>query len=242
MRHFLLSLDFMGITPFLVVKGNFCYKSVLGGIISILVVLSIFGFGMYFSILFILRKSFTIYTNDEKINNTFILWKHDDFSIIVFDKYFNEIPDSDRIFTIYANSWTDKRIMDNNGQIKSETVVIPVELTQCDVSTFEHKELWRDEKLINKSTCFSKNAEEKNVNSTGVFGSTGYTGIVFWIHLCTNSTNKTDCYPFEKSKKILENVFVYVKFLDYYFNHNSITNFSIPYIYSELIQASSSNY
>ena len=242
MRNLLLSLDFMGITPFMLVKGSFCFKSTLGGIISILVALSIFGLGMYFSILFITRDSFTLYTNNEKVNNSTRFWKHDDFSIIVLDKYFNAIPNSDRIFSIYADIWTDKRIMGDDGNMKSETVIVPVELTQCDLSTFDRADLWRDEKLINQSTCFSKVAEEKSVNSTGVFGGTGYTGVVFWIHLCNNSTNKTDCYPYEESKKILENVFVYVKFSDYYFNHNSINNFSIPYIYSELIQASSTNY
>ena len=242
MKKLILSLDFMGITPFMSIQGNYCYKSTLGGIISILVILSITALGLYFSVLFATRSSFTLYTNNSKTTNSTRFWGHDDFSIIVLDKYFNEIPHSDRIFQIYADIWTDKRITNKDGTVKSETVIIPVELERCNIASFKNKELWRDEKLINQSTCFSPNVEEKKVNSTGTYGATGYTGVVFWIHLCMNSTKKKNCYPLDESKKILENIFVYVKFSDYYFNHNSISEYAIPYIYSELIQGSATSY
>ena len=47
-------------------------------------------------------------------------------------------------------------------------------------------------------------ANNNKINSTGSYGETGYTGIVFWISLCMNNSFKNDCYPLEVSKKILD--------------------------------------
>ncbi len=225
-------------------REHFCNKTFFGGLLSILIFLIISILFINFFLIFALRKKYTIYDSETKLGKATRYWKPEDFSIIILDKYFNQIEESERYFEIDAEIWTDKRITLDNGTVISETVIVPIELTKCNILNYSNFDLWRDEKLINDSTCFSNSIIKQKANSTGNFGGTGYTGIVIWIHLCNNDTtkNKTYCYSKEKSKEKLENIFIYVKFFDYYFEHDSYDNISTPYIYSELIQASSSSY
>ena len=233
--------DFIGVSPKIYYKGHFRYRTESGGLLSIIITCLLIFLSTYFSYIFISRHSFTIYENTITKEKAKKIWKKEDFSIIILDKYFSKIENSSQIFSIYADIWTDKRYTEN-GTLKSKTEIHPVQLEQCNITSFNNFNLWKDEKLINDSICFSQEAIDKKINSTGSYGETGYTGIVFWISLCMNNSIKNNCLPFEESKKILDNVFVYVKILDYYFDHNVITNNIIPYIRSDLIQASASIY
>ena len=234
--------DFIGVSPRIFYKGHFRYKTISGGLLSIMIASFVLSISIYFIHIFLSKKSFTIYENTVTITNPKKIWKKQDLSINVLDKYFNRIENSSKIFSIYANIWSDLRYYEN-GELKSKTEIKEVPIELCNISSFEEqKSLWKDEKLINESFCFSKESIDNKINSTGSYGDTNYTGIVFWISLCTNNSNKNDCYPFEESKKILDNVFIYVKILDYYFDHNIMGNNIIPYIKSDLIQASASIY
>ena len=234
--------DFIGVTPRIFYKGHFRYKTISGGLLSIIILSFLISITIYFLHIFISKKSFTIYENTVSITNPIKIWKKQDLSINVLDKYFNRIENASKIFSIYANIWSDLRYYEN-GEFKSKTEITEVPIEICNISSFEeHESLWKDEKFINESFCFSKESIDNKINLTGTYGDTNYTGIVFWISLCTNNSIKNDCYPIEESKKILDNVFIYVKILDYYFDHNIIGNNIIPYIKSDLIQASASIY
>ena len=234
--------DFIGVTPRIFYKGHFRYKTISGGLLSIIILSFLISITIYFLHIFLSKKSFTIYENTVSITNPIKIWKKQDLSINVLDKYFNRIENASKIFSIYANIWSDLRYYEN-GEFKSKTEITEVPIEICNISSFEeHESLWKDEKFINESFCFSKESIDNKINSTRSYGDTNYTGIVFWITLCTNSSYKNDCYPLEESKKILDNVFIYVKILNYYFDHNLIDNNIIPYIKSDLIQASASIY
>ena len=238
---FLKNCDFIGVSPRIYYKGNFRFKTQAGGLLSILLTLFLIVISTYFIYIFLSKDSFTLYENILTITRSHKIFRKEDFSIILLDKYFQKIENSSQIFTIYADIWTDKRYYDD-GILQSKTNITPVSIEQCNISKYKNFELWKNEKLINDSICFSEEAIESHINSTGVYGETGYTGVVFWISLCTNSSNKNNCYPIEKSKELLDNVFVYVKILDIYFDHGDLNNNAINYIHSELIQASSSVY
>ena len=241
-NQFLQKCDFIGVTPRLFFKGSFRFKTQIGGFLSLILSLFSFVISVYFIYIFFSKKTFTLYENIVTKTRAQKIYSRQDFSIILLDKYFQKIENSSQIYSIYADIWTDKRYYEQ-GEYKSKTVIVPVSIEKCNVSSYEkYYYLWKDEKLINESTCFSQEAINENINSTGVYGETGYTGIVFWLSLCTNTSTKNDCYPLEKSREILDNVFVYVKILDTYFNHGNLDNNAIEYIRSELIQASSSNY
>ena len=241
LKTFLLNCDFIGVSPRIYYKGNFRFKTQTGGILSLLLSLFLIIISIYFIYIFLSKESFTLYENLVTITRAHKIFKKEDFSIILLDKYFQNIENSSQIYSIYADIWTDKRYYDD-GIFKSNTNITPVSIEKCNITNYDKFELWKNEKLINDSICFSEEAIESHINSTGVFGETGYTGVVFWISLCTNSTYKNNCYPIEKSKEILDNVFVYVKILDIYFDHGNLNNNAIEYIHSDLIQASSSIY
>ena len=238
---FLRNCDFIGVSPRIYYKGNFRFKTQAGGLLSILLTLFLIVISTYFIYIFLSKDSFTLYENILTITRSHKIFRKEDFSIILLDKYFQKIENASQIYTIYADIWTDKRYYDD-GILQSKTNITPVSIEQCNISKYKNFELWKNEKLINDSICFSEEAIESHINSTGVYGETGYTGVVFWISLCTNSSNKNNCYPIEKSKELLDNVFVYVKILDVYFDHGDLNNNAIDYIHSELIQASSSMY
>jgi hypothetical protein len=242
MKKIFKEIDIMGISPKLYYKNHLKHKSVFGGIISFIFYSIVMFLLTYFLSIFFFRHNFTIYENVEKKKLLTKMWSNDEFSIIVLDKYFNNIEDHERIYEIYADIWTDSREVSVNGTIQSKTIINKLDLEKCNISKFKNKDLWKDEKLINESYCFTSDLNNTKLNTTGTYGETGYTGIVIWIKLCTNNTNKTDCYPLEYSKKILENVFVYIKFLDFYFDNEKSNNNAISYIYSELVQSSSSAY
>ena len=242
MKKLFKEIDIMGISPKLYYKNHIKHKSVFGGIISFIFYCIIIFLLCYFSNLFFFRKNFTIYENIEKKKLLSKKWTNDEFSIIVLDKYFNNIEEHERIYEVYADIWTDTREINENGTVQSKTVIKQLEVEKCNISKFKNKELWKNEKLINDSYCFTSDAKNLLLNTTGTYGETGYTGIVIWVRFCTNDTNKNNCYPLEYSKKILENVFVYVKFLDFYFDNEKLKNNAISYIYSELVQSSSSVY
>ena len=238
---FFKRLDFIGVTPRIFYKGDFRFKTSTGGGLSLGLSLFMLIISLYFISIFFSRNSFTLYENTVTISRAKKMYSRQDFSITVLDKYFQKIENSSKIYSIYADIWTDKRYYED-GILKPKTQIFPISFENCNISSYEKYHLWKDEKLINESICFSEESIKDNINSTGVFGETGYTGIVFWISICSNSSLKNDCYPFEKSKEILDNIFIYIKVLDVYFNHNNLHNNAIPYIRSDLIQASSSVY
>ena len=198
LKTFLLNCDFIGVSPRIYYKGNFRFKTQTGGILSLLLSLFLIIISIYFIYIFLSKESFTLYENLVTITRAHKIFKKEDFSIILLDKYFQNIENSSQIYSIYADIWTDKRYYDD-GIFKSNTNITPVSIEKCNITNYDKFELWKNEKLINDSICFSEEAIESHINSTGVFGETGYTGVVFWISLCTNSTYKNNCYPIEKS-------------------------------------------
>ena len=231
MKKLIKNVDFLGLTPSFLYNGNFTHKSILGGIISIITaVLTILSFG-YFTTIFLSKSNFTIYESLSRNSNSMRYWKSDEFSIIVVNRYFELIPEIERILTITANSFT-------NNKDQS----IPLE--KCNLTNSEHKLLWGKESFIERSLCFSKSLDKANLNITGEYGANNSVSIFIWISLCSNSTvgKKGICFDFQKSKELLDNAFVIIKFLDYYYIHESEKNVYVPYIYSEPIEISSSVY
>ena len=183
MKKLLKEIDIMGISPKLYYKNHIKHKSVFGGIISFIFYGIIIFLLCYFLNLFFFRKNFTIYENIEKKKLLSKKWNNDEFSIIVLDKYFNNIEEHERIYELYADIWTDTREINENGTIQSKTVINHLELERCNISKFKNKELWENEKLINESYCFTSNANNILLNSTGTYGETGYTGIVIFLYI-----------------------------------------------------------
>ena len=87
--------------------------------------------------------------------------------------------------------------------------------------------------------CLQKNQE---IITHKPFGAVNFSNIVFWVHMCKNTTTKNDCYPEEKIRQILLNTFTIFRIVDVYFDHNDKNQFAKPFIYTDTIQTSISIY
>jgi hypothetical protein len=235
----LQAMDYLGTSPNFLVEGSTSMKSVIGGVLSIITTLIIVAGSSYFVNLLLSRSSFNVIQSEEFFPNAFKSWENEELSILVVSKLLDEIPQADRIFSVTGTWWVSKQ--NNTGEgLGYFLEMYDVKLEQCNISRhFKHSELWRDQKLINVSKCL---APDQKFNSSKPFGADSYTGIVLWVHRCHNSTEKKDCLPEEEIEKALENVFVLVRFKDYYFDHKLTGDTSVPYVYSESEQASSTVY
>ena len=63
LNTFLKKCDFIGVKPQIFYKGNFRYKTFLGGILSIFIIIILIFLSSYFLYTFLSKNSFTIYEN-----------------------------------------------------------------------------------------------------------------------------------------------------------------------------------
>ena len=241
LKKYLNQIDYLGIQPTFLFDGTFRHRSIFGGVLSILVILADFAVGLYFFTIYITNSSFTVYESFSKNTNPSRIWTTDDFAITILDNNLQLIKESERVFTVKANMTTELQTTDITGAISSTIEYHPINMEKCNLTNFKHAELWKNEQYINSSMCFSNN-NNIELKSKGNYGSKGYNGIVVYFQLCKNDSNNgvSNCYPLEKSKEILDNVFVYVKFHDHYYTNIEKDKYFIPYIFSELISASAS--
>ena len=130
LNTFLKKCDFIGVKPQIFYKGNFRYKTFLGGILSIFIIIILIFISSYFFYTFLSKNSFTIYENTVTIKKATKKWKKQEFSINVLDKYFERIENASKIFSIYADIWTDTQI-NENGTIKSKTEIYSDPIEKC---------------------------------------------------------------------------------------------------------------
>ena len=241
MLKYLISVDFIGQKPGLLIKGSRMHKTIFGGCLSLLTGFILAAAVSYFFYTLFSRTSFTVMLNEEYNPKPFKSWMNGEFSIILMDKYFNDIPNKGKLYDIYADFWWNKPTTYENGTTTYGIVLQQIKLETCNVSKHfpQTPELWNDQKLINQSTCM---ARDQDFYSSNLFGANNYTGVVFWIHKCINTTNKTDCAPDDVIQAALTNVFILVRFKDYYFDHNLVGDTAVPYIYSDQTMASITAY
>ena len=233
---FIKNIDFLGKRPLLFINGKTSNKSNLGGLLSILTALLVVSSSAYFIYLLVSRTSFSVILSEEFNPWPTKSWYNSEFSIMLQNRFLNDVVDKERIYGITAQTWSNKPNKQPDGSIKYVTEILPVEMEKCDVSRnfAGGVDLWKNQKLINDSYCIKTG---QNISSIKLFGENDYTGVVLWIHKCQNSTTKTDCYPDEYITKELQNVFVLTRFRDYYLDHQKVGDPGKPsstQIYSKL--------
>jgi hypothetical protein len=237
---YIICLDFLGKKPNILINGSLTNKTLLGGILSILVTLTLAAGTSYFVQLLFSRDSYNVVLNDEYNLDSFKSWKNEEFSVTLMDRVLDEIPNADRIFGITGTWWVNREHYSPVGSVSYKLEMYDVKMEKCNLTKhFNDIDLWKNEKLINSSMCF---ARDQDFNSSKIFGANNYTGLVLWIHRCHNSTTKNDCLPIEEIDKALLNVFFLVRFKDYYLDHKMSGYNAVPYIFSDSVQASSSAY
>jgi hypothetical protein len=228
--NFIRKIDFLGPKPTLKYDKYDNHKTLFGAVLSILCFLVLLAGSVFFTNILIERSNYSVLMNEEAHPNSFVNWTDREFQFNVIDKYGLLIPESDRVYGIVGTYW--ETMKGGGARLR------PVEVERCnlDIHYAKHKDLYLNESAIEFGYCPKRN--QTFLDTRKVYGASNYTGIVYWIHMCRNTTTKKDCYPEEKIREILSNVLVYIRFTDYYLDHKKQGEVSVPYVYSDIIQAS----
>jgi hypothetical protein len=221
------NFDMIGINPSLFINGSNTHKTFFGGILSVLsTFLILAGFGYFTNSLFS-RSNFSIMQNDETNTSPYIDWSNPRIAFKIVNRTFGEIPNLDKIAGIFANYWYYDT---PGGSLLSREIL----LEPCNVSVHfpDNQDLW--ENKVNGYTCVARN---QSLPVRDTFGTSNYTGMVFWIHKCINNINVTNCATDDIITSTLNNVFVNLQFQDIYLDHH-LPIPAIPYIFSDNVQAS----
>ncbi len=232
------ALDFLGNKPFFLINNSSKNKTKFGGLLSLIITILVFAGTTYFLQILFSRSKYYILQNEEYYQYSYRNWKPEDFSIILLNATLSEIPDLEKTVGITGTWWESINEVNHNGEKVDKLFSTSFELEKCNVGKhfISYSDLWKNEKYINQSMCLPYNSF---YNSSRVFASDNYTGLVIWVHRCQNTTDKHDCYSVDKINQILENVFVVVKIKDYYFDHSLIKHNAVPFVFTDTQSVSS---
>lgn len=234
------ALDFLGTNPTLFIQGKKSFKTRLGGVISIIFGICIIASSSYFLNLLVSRSLYTIETSEEYDTNSFASWNDMEISMNLLDKVGLALPEPDRLFGV-TSMWSyydEVRKPDNTTQFQMK--MYPMKLEKCNVTKhFSDPVLIPQVESVNSFYCVVPN---QNFNMSRPFGYPKYAAIWFWVHRCKNTTLKNDCHPPEKIERDLMNTNVGLTFKNYYFDHKRSEKIGQPYLFSDALVASSTNY
>lgn len=238
--NFLTNLDYLGTQPTLYINGRTSYKTLLGAIISMVyLIILITGISYFFSLL-ISKETFTISNSDEFNPNMYTNWKDLELSIILVNNSGIPYSEQHRIYGVVAMwlKWEEYIKPDNSSG--SRINMLPLNLEKCNLTKhFEDESLWRTVGYLNQSFCTDS---QQNINLSKTNGATNFSFVNLWVHRCRNTTTKRDCYPEEKIEEELINANLAIRFKTFYFDHKKTDNIGMPYIFRDILLASSSIY
>jgi hypothetical protein len=233
-------LDFLGTKPTLNVKGKTGYQTIFGGTLSIMVFVLLITGAVYFINQLLSKTNFNVIQSEEFSPNGFMDWTNTEFAITVVDRFGQQIPDAERIYSIQA-LWYKYDEVKNSNIFAMETKIELFNMEYCDLNKHfsNSTNLWKDEKFLSTSFCIPR---DLTLNTSKTYGSTGNKGVALWLTRCSNSSIKNDCYSKEEIEYRLENVIVMTRFRNYYFDHKVNGDTGIPYIYTHTPSVSSTVY
>ena len=207
-------------------KGDKRYKTILGGILSLISILLSMGFSLYFLQRFILKKDSSIMTSTEKSYNItipnsyklpFILRLTDIFSI----------PISDNVYNITLLVWYSYFNEKKNELIQDYDIVL---IEKCNIENHfsEYKQYFS--KISSLDSYYCPIQRLKNQSLFGIYGDNHpFIYYTFYFSKCENITHNNLCLPKEKIDSILSNAYLDIKYLTYSFNYktNDMKNLEI---------------
>lgn len=217
MINFFLDFDFLGPTPYLYIKKNQRFKTIIGLFLSMI---CFFFIGLLCILLFynyIENKEIHINEYFEKKGNFSFTLYNDSVRFKILNNY--DISVSKRIIEInalYFNFANDNKITKLNT-------------STCNLNDIQN--LISDNGLNNEDyTCLSKNNVELTISKEGNYSSF----IIFYVSKCTNSTeNHNHCLPIEYiNSYLLKNEIKILTIMNNYIikNYENIPFILSPYI------------
>jgi len=237
----IIKTDFLGKKPSLLYNGSKIHKTLFGALLSLLTIfISSISCG-YFMYLMFSRTSYNVIVSDEYNEKPFKNLTNVAVSIIVSDLLGRKINNSEKYFGIKAKYLNTEPVYDNNGIISYSLKYTDVELEPCKLNEHfqENLEIWKDHRYLGYAMCIQRN---QTLNSTLPFGVTGFTGLKLFIHKCNNDTKISNCAPQQEIDFLLGSLFISLRFVNYYYNHENLNDPGVPYVYVDNVPMSSTVY
>lgn len=97
----------------------------------------------------------------------------------------------------------------------------PMKIEKCNITRhFPNREdLWRNEIFLKDSYCVAPN---QIANVSKPYGYQDFTGMIFWVQRCQNTTTKNDCFARSFIDQTLVNVLLSTRFTNFYFDHSKL--------------------
>lgn len=219
-KHLFSKLDFIGLSLDLKIDNRNVYKSLLGGVFSIFIVVISIAASISFGWSIIYKTNFTVsLSRDRELNALLNLANGFPFMLTLVKRGSVPIPELER----YVNF----TFISNNIQLKNNTTVKTLTYLKsksCEAIAFNG--LSKDflevasPKNLSYYSCLSKN---QTMDIYGTIGSTNFKYLAVLINKCVNGT-EIICKSNEDINNLLKNIFISIYFKDTYFANNNYTN------------------
>jgi hypothetical protein len=220
-------LDFLGPQPSLYTFSQARYKSLFGGILSLIVLILLSSFSAYFTFQVFTRKNYQVIQSSELSPS------------LMYD--FKKFP---IIFTAVNLALTpiiDPRIINFDYRhlavsvTKGNTTLNKVNAVLCNISDFEQEAqmYFKNYPFLNVSFCIDWNDAffSKDHYIKGKMGDTDrdWSTLGLGINMCVNGTSSVICASQEEISSLIGSFFLQVVYLDYNLIHSNQTNPGQPF-------------
>ena len=220
-------------------NGDTGFKTLLGGILSLLTVLLSMIISIYFIIRLLLKKDATVIFSTKQDSNINLLYSYKlPFLFRLSDEYSNPL-DYIKIYEVKVNYWYSISNSINNITIQHFTNLT---YKKCNINEHlnDFKEYFINKKDLESFFCLDPRDENKTL--FGVYGDKdSFSYIHFEFFICNNKTMNNKCLSKENIKKILNDAYLDLRYINYNVNSNKKNVKSIS-IKSERIPISYSSY
>lgn len=234
-------LDFLGSKPELNISGNARSKTLLGGLLSIIVVVLLCLGTYYFVNILFSRKNFTIVSTSVFDEKMFMNLTNGEFVFRLGDRVAGVIPDGEKIFgfTGLFYYYDFKTLPDGKQTGEIKTKAFPLE--KCNSSVhFEGSKLseWKTFRVIDiDAYCLPRNLE---LYAKDKFGNFGFSQVAIHVHPCNNKTTNNKCYSRDRIDKTLSNALLVTGFRNFYYIHGNYEEPEKQYYENDVVAFSSS--
>ena len=194
-------------------KGDKRYKTLLGGILSLISIIISVSFSIYFSLKLIYKEDSTITYSSERDNSINITYSNKlPFMFRLSDTYSIALNQYN-LYNITLLIWYSKIDYKSNKLIQYYDQVF---IEKCDIE--KHFETYKNYfiNIPDLETYFCPRERLYNQSLYGIYGDhKPFLYYVFYFSKCNNLTNDNLCLSDEDSEKILSDAYLDVKYISY---------------------------
>ena len=222
-------------------NGDKIYKTIIGGILSLMSIIFSFGFSCYIFHRLLYKKDAKIITSIQKKSNVTI-FNSDKFPFLfrLSDSYSNKIP-NENLFNVSLYFWYSTYDSEKN-EITQKYEKVKTEKCDIDKHFGEYKHLFNN--IPDLKTFFCPIERLTNQTITGIYGDHSFFSYYsFYLSKCINSTeNNNTCYQEETIEKFLSHSYLDVKFLSYSIDSLNLSKTTDLFVYSDRYSISGTIY